>query len=44
MLLVGLKVPFILLKGCLVYVYQKEGLVYEYQRKDLIHVHLLLDL
>ena len=44
MLLVGLKVPFILLKGGLVYVYQKEGLVYEYQTEDLIHLHLLLDL
>ena len=30
MLLVGLKVSFVLLKGGLVYVYQKEGLVYVY--------------
>ena len=44
MLLVGLKVPFISLKGGLVYVYQKKGLVYEYQMEDLIHLHLLLDL
>ena len=37
MLLVDLRVSFFLLKGGLVYVYQKEGLVYLYQKEDLVH-------
>ena len=36
-LLVGLIVPFVLLKEGLVYVHQKEGLVYVYQREGLVY-------
>ena len=38
-LLVGLIVPFVLLKEGLVYVHQKEGLVYVYQREGLVYVY-----